>query len=235
MEPPVSQTLTVTTPDGRFDAYVAMPAQTLAPVVIVIQEIFGVTEGIRSIADGLARDGFIAVAPDLFWRFEPGIQLSEHSEADWKQALEYYGKLDLEKTTDDIVATIDAARALPGANGKVGVMGYCLGGLLTFLTAGRGKTDAAVEYYGARTEEFLERGKGIATPLLMHLAGEDEFMSEDARTQIKAALGGKPNVEIHVYAGRNHAFARPKGDHYDAADAERANARTRAFLEDHLR
>ncbi|QWT19847.1 dienelactone hydrolase family protein [Bacillus sp. NP157] len=226
--------LSVTTPDGRFDAYVAMPARTPAPVVVVIQEIFGITDGIRAIADGLARDGFIAVAPDLFWRFQPHIELSEHSEADWNTALGYYMKLDIEKATDDIVATLDAARALPDANGKAGVMGFCLGGLLTFLTVARGKADAGVEYYGGRTEEFVERGKDISTPLLMHLAGEDEFMSKEAKATIKATLEGNPHVEIHVYAGRNHAFARPGGDHYDAADAEKANARTRAFLAEKL-
>lgn len=226
--------LTVTTPDGRFDAYVAMPATTPAAVVVVIQEIFGVTEGIRSIADGLAADGFIAVAPDLFWRIQPGIVLSEHSEADWKTALSYYMRLDLDQTERDIEATIAAARALPEANGKVGVMGYCLGGLLSFLTAARGKVDAAVEYYGGRTEEFVERGKAISSPLLMHLAGDDEFMSKEAQTIIKATLASNPNVEIHVYPDRNHAFARPQGDHYHAADAEKANARTRAFLKEHL-
>jgi carboxymethylenebutenolidase len=224
----------VKTPDGSFDAYVAMPATTPAPVVVVVQEIFGITEGIRTIADDLARDGFIAVAPDLFWRFRPGILLSEHSEADWKTAVGYYMKLDLGKAEEDIEATVAAARALPEATGKVGVMGFCLGGLLSFLTAVRGKVDAAVEYYGGRTEEFVERGANMTTPLLMHLAGDDEFMTKDAQAKIKQVLASRPNVEIHVYDGRNHAFARPQGDHYDAADAEKANARTRAFLKQHL-
>ncbi|MET0936461.1 MAG: dienelactone hydrolase family protein [Luteibacter sp.] len=226
--------LSVTTADGAFGAYVARPAVTPAPVVIVIQEIFGVTAGIRQIADELAADGFIAVAPDLFWRFSPGIELSEHSEADWKTALGYYTKLDLDKATDDIDATIDAVRGIEGSNGKVGVIGFCLGGLLTFLTAGRGKADAAVEYYGGRTEEFVDRCANVKAPLLMHLAGEDEFMSKEAKEKIKAVLSPNPNVEIHVYPGRNHAFARPQGDHYDEADATTANARTREFLKQHL-
>lgn len=230
----MSKTLTVKTPDGSFDAYVAMPATTPAAVVVVIQEIFGVTEGIRAIADGLARDGFIAVSPDLFWRFKPGILLSEHSEADWKTAVDYYMRLDLDKAEADIESTIEAARALPEASGKVGVMGYCLGGLLTFLTAARGKLDAGVEYYGGRTEEFVERGRNIAKPLLMHLAGEDEFMTKEAQAKIKQVLGSNPNVEIHVYAGRNHAFARPQGHHYDEGDATKANTRTREFLKKHL-
>lgn len=230
----MSSSLKVTTPDGTFDAYVARPATTPAATVIVIQEIFGITAGIRQICDELALDGFIAVAPDLFWRFKPNIELSEHSEADWKQALEYYMAFDLDKATDDIEATITAARAEPDTTGKVGIMGYCLGGLLTFFTAGRGKVDAAVEYYGGRTEEFVDRCANVKAPLLMHLAGEDEFMSKEAQAKIKEVLSPNKNVEIHVYAGRNHAFARPQGDHYDEADATKANARTREFLKQHL-
>jgi carboxymethylenebutenolidase len=230
----VTHSLTVTTPDGTFDAYIAMSALTPAPVVVVIQEIFGVTAGIRQIADEMAAQGYIAVAPDLFWRFAPGILLSEHSEADWKTAVDYYSRIDLDKAEADVEATIAAARALPGASGKVGVMGYCFGGLLTFLTATRGKVDAAVEYYGGRTEEFVERGRNIAAPLLMHLAGEDEFMSKEAKAKIQQVLAPNPHVEIHIYDGRNHAFARPQGDHYDEADANKANARTREFLRLHL-
>jgi carboxymethylenebutenolidase len=230
----VSFDLTVKTADGSFAAYVARPATTPAPVVIVIQEIFGVTAGIRQIADELARDGFIAVAPDVFWRFSPRIELSEHSEADWKTALGYYTDLDLDKAVDDIGATIDAVRSMEGSSGKVGVMGFCLGGLLTFLTAGRGNVDAAVEYYGGRTEEFVDRCADVKAPLLIHLAGEDEFMSKEARAKINAVLGPNPKIEIHTYAGRNHAFARPQGDHYDEADASKANARTREFLKQHL-
>lgn len=231
----MSDSLTISTPDGAFHAYVARPAITPAPVVIVIQEIFGLTEGIRSIADGWAREGYLAVAPDLFWRFKPGILLSEHSDEDWKQALDYYLRLDLDKAADDIEATIDAVRNLPGAGERVGVTGYCLGGLLTFITAARGKVDAAAEYYGSRTDEFVDRAKDSKTPLLIHLAGEDKFMDKAAIARIVDGLDTNPNVEIHVYEGRDHAFARPNGAHFHADDAARANARTRAFFREKLR
>lgn len=230
----MSESLTVTTPDGSFHAYVARPAVTPAPIVIVVQEIFGLTEGIRSIADGWAKEGYLAVAPDLFWRFQPGILLSEHSEDDWKQALDYYLRLDLEKAADDIEATLAAARHLPGAGDRAGVTGYCLGGLLTFLTAARGKVDAAAEYYGSRTDEFVDRAVASKTPLLIHLAGEDKFMDRTALNTVVDGLRHNPNVEVHVYEGRDHAFARPNGAHFHADDAERANARTRAFFREKL-
>ncbi|MEX1829627.1 dienelactone hydrolase family protein [Luteibacter sp. CQ10] len=218
----------------RFGAYIAYPSVTPAPVVVVVQEIFGVTEGIRGIADGLARDGYIAIAPDLFWRFSPCILLSEHSKEDWEQALGYYSRLDVEVAADDIEATIAVARALPAANGKVGVMGYCLGGLLSFIVATRGGVDAAVEYYGSQTERYLDRAEGIRSPLLIHLAGADAFMDEAAQKRIAGGLEGNRFVQTHVYEGRDHAFARPGGDHFHAGDAELANGRTRAFLRRHL-
>ena len=150
----MQKSLKIKTSDGIFDAYVAVPATTPAPVVIVIQEIFGVNSGIREIAHDLAKQGFISVAPDLFWRFEPGLQLSDHKESDWKRALDFYGRYDFDTGVKDILATITAARMLPESNGKVGVMGFCLGGLMTFLTAARGDVDAAVEYYGGGTEKY---------------------------------------------------------------------------------
>ena len=224
----------IDTPDGTFTAYVAVPATTPAPVVVVIQEIFGVTAGIRQIADELAQQGFLAVCPDLFWRLEPGVQLSEHSEDDWKKALGLYTRFNLDTGVKDIAATIATARQLPEATEKAGVMGFCLGGLMSFLTAARVEVDAAVEYYGGRTEEFVSEGTNIKHPLLMHLAGEDEFMNKEAQAKISQVLAPNGNVEIHTYAGRNHAFARPKGHHFHAADAATANARTAAFFKRHL-
>lgn len=225
--------LTVRVADGELGAYLARPATLPAPVVIVVQEIFGVTDGIRRIADGLAEAGYVAVAPDLFWRFAPGITLSEHSEHDWQTALGYYQRLDLDLAVADLDAVADIARRLPEGNGKVGVMGFCLGGLLAFLAADH--VDAAVDYYGSRTDEFVEYAAGGKTPLLLHLAGNDEFMDSAARARIVDALNGMPGVEIHQYPGRSHAFARPLGDHFHEGDAALAERRTRTFLAQHLR
>jgi carboxymethylenebutenolidase len=226
--------ISVTTPDGTFAAYVAVPAATPAPVVVVIQEIFGVTAGIRQIANELAKQGFLAVCPDLFWRLEPGLQLSERSEADWNKALDLYTRFDLDTGVKDIAATLAAARRLPEAGAKAGVMGFCLGGLMGFLSAARIEVDAAVEYYGGRTEEFVAEGAHTKTPLLMHLAGDDEFMDKAAQARINEVLAPNAQIEIHTYPGRNHAFARPQGHNYDAEDAETANARTLAFFRRHL-
>jgi carboxymethylenebutenolidase len=230
----MSETLTITTPDGAFSAYVARPSAASAPAIVVIQEIFGVNKVMRDICDDLATQGFVAVCPDLFWRIEPGIDITDQSEAEWKRAFELYNAFDVDAGVSDIDATIDAVRQLPGVNGKVGAVGYCLGGLLAFLTATRTDADASVSYYGVGTEKHLAEAEKLARPLLMHIAEEDQFVPKEAQKVILDALKDHPQIEIHSYPGRDHAFARVGGAHYDAADAGTANARSLAFFKSNL-
>ena len=231
----MSETLTVQTPDGAFQALVVRPASDApAPVIVVIQEIFGVNDGIRQIAGEIAAQGYIAVCPDMFWRFEPGLTLSDHNPADTERAVAFYGRYDFDKGVSDLVATVAAARTLKGASGKVGVTGYCLGGLMTFRTMAASDADVGVAYYGGGTDNYITEGARITQPLLMHLACDDEYIGAEAQAKIHAALGGNPHIEIHTYPGRNHAFARPNGDAYNDVDAKTANARTAAFFKAHL-
>jgi carboxymethylenebutenolidase len=230
----MSETLTITTPDGAFSAYVARPSATSAPAIVVIQEIFGVNKVMRDICDGLAAQGFVAVCPDLFWRIEPDIDITDQSDAEWKRAFELYNAFDVDAGVSDIAATIAAVRELPGVNGKVGAVGYCLGGLLAFLTATRTDADASVAYYGVGIEKHLAEAEKLARPLLMHLGEEDQFVPKEAQKLILDALKDHPQIEIHTYPGRDHAFARVGGAHYDAADAGTANARSLAFFKSNL-
>jgi len=226
----------INTPDGRFDAWLARPSPAAqpAPAVVVIQEIFGINADMRDTCDELAAQGYLALCPDLFWRLEPGVELSSFNEAEWRKGLSLYKAFDFDKGVDDVAATIAHARRLPGASGKVGVMGFCLGGLMSFLTAARRGADAAVAYYGGGTERFVAEGRQLAGPLLMHLAEEDEFIDESAQATIRAALSTHPLVEIHTYPGQRHAFARHRGMHYHANSAQLANGRTAAFFRQHL-
>ena len=180
--------ITIEGRDGTFVAYVARPKALPAPAVVVLQELFGVNADIRNTCDELAEQGFIAVAPDLFWRQEPGVDLNHWSDAEWKKGLALYAAYDRNQGVLDIVDTAHAASQLDGASGKVGVMGFCLGGLMTFLTAARFDADAAVAYHGGDTEKYLDEVGGLTAPLLMHLAEEDEFISKAAQAAIKAAL-----------------------------------------------
>jgi carboxymethylenebutenolidase len=230
----MNQTMTVKVSDGQFLAHVARPTRAVAPTVLVLHEVFGVNDDMRKTCDELATRGFIAVCPDLFWRQEPGLDLNNWSEADWKKGLSLYAAFDRDRAVLDIVDAARAARALEGASGQLGVMGFCLGGLMSFLMAARASVDATVAYHGGETEKYLSESNRIVTPLLMHLAGEDEFIPLEAQEQIKGALLGKQNVTIYSYPGCKHAFARHNGTHYDAAAAAEANGRTWQFLADHL-
>jgi len=231
-----NETVQVDVADGRFDCLLMRPATgSPAPVVIVLQEVFGVNPGIRSIARHYAEDGYLALCPDLFWRAERNLSMDESNPDHMARGFSLYGSYDLERGVDDIAAVIALARHLPGSSGKVGVTGYCLGGLLTFLAAARTGSDAFAAYYGGGTDRFTGRARTIAAPLLYHLAGDDEYIGPAAQAAIRAALAEVPSAMAHTYPGRNHAFARPGGAHFDAADAALANTRTDRFLALHLR
>lgn len=226
----MSERITIATDSGTFGAYLARPEATIAPAVVVLHEVFGVNADLRLTCDELARRGFLAICPDLFWRQSPGVDLGVTSEADWNTGLALYLAYDRDKGVRDIVDTIDVARTLPGASGKVGVLGYCLGGLMTFLTAARSQVDAAVAFHGADTEKYLDETSAISAPLLMHLAEADEFISPQAQSDIIAACAQHPDMTIYTYAGCHHAFSRHGGAHYDAEAAATANTRTWSFL-----
>jgi carboxymethylenebutenolidase len=227
--------ITIEGRDGAFGAYIARPKALPAPAVVVLHEVFGVNADIRKTCDELAEQGFIAVAPDLFWRQEPGVDLSVTSEPDWRHGLRLYQAYDRDAGAKDVKAAAGAIAKLPDCTGKVAVLGYCLGGLMTFLTAVRYSVDAGVAYHGGDTEKYLGEVDGLHAPLLMHLAEEDEFISQSAQAEIKTALAGKPNATVYSYPGQNHAFARHNGAHYNAAAAALANGRTSEFLHQQLR
>jgi len=219
---------------GKFMGYLATPKSGKGPGVVVIQEIFGVNRVMRDLADGLAQQGYTALCPDLFWRQEPGIQLTDKTDAEWARAFALYKGFDEAKGAEDLTATIAHLRTLPSCAGKVGTVGYCLGGKLAYLTATRTDADCAVGYYGVGIESALGEAHAIKHKLMLHIAEQDEYCPPPAQAQIKAALAGNSHVTLHSYPGMNHAFARPGGQHYDKASAELANGRTSAFFKQHL-
>ena len=227
--------ITIEGRDGAFGAYIARPRTLPAPAVVVLHEVFGVNADIRKTCDELAEQGFLAVAPDLFWRQEPGVDLKVNSEADWQHGLRLYEAYDRDAGARDVKDTANTLAKLPDCTSKVAVLGFCLGGLMTFLTAVRYGTDAAVVYHGGDTEKYLGEVDGLESPLLMHLAEEDEFISKPAQAEIKAALAQKPNTTVYSYPGQYHAFARHNGAHYNAEAAALPHDRTREFLHQQLR
>ncbi len=219
---------------GSFGAYLATPKSGKGPGIVLIQEIFGVNKVMRDLADGFAAQGYTVICPDLFWRQEPGIQITDKTEAEWKRAFQLFQGFNVDKGVDDLKATLATLRKHPACSGKVGSVGYCLGGKLAYLMATRSDADANVGYYGVGIQDLLGEAKGIKKPLLLHVAEKDQFVPPEAQAKVKAALTGNPLVTIHSYAGIDHAFARVGGQHYDKAAADLANQRTSTFFKQHL-
>ena len=220
--------------DGRFQAYCAAPAGTPKAAVIVIQEIFGVNEGIRRKCDHWASLGYLAIAPDLFWRLEPGVQLDPDVPDQFQQALGLMGKFDQDQGVRDIEATIKAARARTGGAGKVGCVGYCLGGRLAFMASARTDIDASVGYYGVGIDNLLGEARAIAHPVLLHIPEEDHFVDKAAQRRMHEGLDKHPKVTLYDYPGEDHGFATEFGRRRSETAAELADRRTAEFFASNL-
>ena len=231
----MSETVTVTTlnDDSTFDAYVARPADTPRAAILVIQEIFGVNAGIRRKCDKLAEDGYLAIAPDLFWRLEPGVELDPDVEPEFKRALDLMGKFDQDQGIRDIEATIHHIREKEGVT-KVGCVGYCLGGRLAYMTAARTDVNASVGYYGVGIDGLLGEKHAIANPLLLHIPTEDGFVDKDTQKAMHEGLDDHPKVTLYDYEGLDHGFATEFGKRRADEAAQLADSRTSEFFAQHL-
>ena len=231
----MSETVTVTTlnDDSTFDAYVARPADTPRAAILVIQEIFGVNAGIRRKCDKLAEDGYLAIAPDLFWRLEPGVELDPDVEPEFQRALDLMGKFDQDQGIRDIEATIHYIRAKEGV-AKVGCVGYCLGGRLAYMTAARTDVNASVGYYGVGIDGLLGEKHAIANPLLLHIPTEDGFVDKDTQKAMHEGLDDHPKVTLYDYEGLDHGFATEFGKRRADEAAQLADSRTSEFFAQHL-
>lgn len=218
---------------GSFACHVVMPSANPAPAVVVIQEIFGVNANMRAICDWVASMGFIAIAPDLFWRQEPGVQLDpDAGQAQWERAFALMKALDQDKALQDVQTAINHARGMAGSTGKVGTMGFCLGGRMAFKAAIGTDSDANVSYYGVGLEGLV--GAPLRGPVLVHIAEKDHFVPDAAKAAIQAALEGERDATVMVHPGVDHAFARIGGKAYDGRAATIAGGRSAEFLVKHL-
>ena len=226
----------VETLDGneRFSAYLAEPGAAPKAAIVVIQEIFGVNPGIRRKCDQWAEKGYLALAPDMFWRLEPRIELDPDVPEQFDQALSLMNRFDQDLAIRDIEATIRAARARLDKSGKIGCVGYCLGGRLAFMTAARTDVDASVAYYGVMLDNLLDEKHGIARPLMLHVAGADHFVPPEVQQAVHAGLDDHPRVTIHDYPGEDHGFAAEMGKRRSEQAKQLADGRTEAFFSQHL-
>ena len=219
--------------EHSFKAYVARPAGEPRAAIVVIQEIFGVNPGIRQKCDLLAEQGYLAVAPDLFWMLGDDIELDPDVPEELQQAFDYFGKFNPDEGIKDIESTIQWARAETGGR-KVGAVGYCLGGKLAYMTAARTDADATVGYYAVGVPEMLREAHAIANPLMLHIPTADGFVDAEAQKAMHEGLDDHPRVTLHDYEGLDHGFATQFGNRRDEAGAQLADSRTDAFFAEHL-
>ena len=230
----MGETITLTAADGHeFAAYRAGPEGNAKGAVVVIQEIFGVNAGIRQKCDSWAKAGYVAYAPDLFWRIDPHIELDPDVPDEMDQALALMPKFNQDQGIRDLEATIKAARVAAGG-GKVGLVGYCLGGRLAFMAACRTDGDAFVGYYGVGIDELLGGQHAIGKPTMLHIPTADHFVTPDVQKAMHEGLKDNVHVTLHDYEGLDHGFATEMGQRRNDAAAVLADGRTANFFAEHL-
>ena len=231
----MTKTVTINTlsNETEFSAYVAEPADTPKAAILVIQEIFGVNAGIRRKCDKLAEDGYLAVAPDLFYRLERGLELDPDVEPEMERALDLFGKYNPDEGVKDIEATINWIREEGGVS-KVGCVGYCLGGKLAYMTAARTDIDCSVGYYGVTIDQMLDEKHAIAKPLMLHVPNEDHFVDKEAQAKMHEGLDDHEKVTLYDYPGLDHGFATEHGERRSEEGAQLADKRTAEFFAKHL-
>jgi carboxymethylenebutenolidase len=229
-----SRTESVETPDGPFDLTVWLPAEGAGPGLLLIQEIYGVSDYIRAVADDLAGLGYVVGAPDLFWRLEPGYQAA-HDEAGLTRSLEMGSRFDAAQGVADSAAALEHLASLPEVEGGLGVIGFCLGGTIAYFLAGQTEVAAVVSFYGSGIADNLDTLGRISSPLQFHFGGSDPYIPRDQVARVEAASAGRDNVEIHVEEDAGHAFHNRKAPMFHVPEpAARAWHRTEEFLQRHL-
>jgi carboxymethylenebutenolidase len=224
------QWIEITADDGgTFKGYLAVPASGSGPGIVLLQEIFGVNASMREVADDYAEEGYVVLVPDLFWRIQPGVDLG-YGEADFAKALDYYQRFETGLSIKDVACALKALRARPECKGKVGALGFCLGGQLAYLTAARTDVDCAVSYYGVGIDADIGEAKAITCPILFHFAELDKYAPAEARDAIKAGFAGRSDVEFYLYPGCDHAFAAVERASFDKPAALMAHSRSIALF-----
>ncbi|MEY3633478.1 MAG: hypothetical protein RI937_1676 [Pseudomonadota bacterium] len=221
------------TRNEQFDAYVSLPPTGRGPGLVILQEIFGVNEHIRAVADQYATDGYCVIAPDIFWREGRKIELAYDPQG-FERGLGLLGKLDIDQTAIDLQATVTALKQLSACTGKVGSLGFCMGGLLSFIAAAEAGVDTAVCYYGGGIHQHLDRAKKISCPVLFHFADQDAYIPQQAVQAVRKSLGGRKNVRVIVHAGVDHGFNCWRRPAWNQVTAARARGQSLVHLSESL-
>ena len=223
---------------GSFSAYLSLPPGftpgTKVPGIVMMQQIFGANAEMRGFTDDYARQGYVAICPDLFWRLEPGVEIDALAPDGFPRAQTYAPRFDADRGVEDLKAAVAFLRGHDACNGKVGTVGYCLGGLLAYLMAARSDADCNVGYFGVRLDKFPGDAAHVAKPLMMHIPEADRHVPPAMQEAFKNSLAGRPGAELLSYPGADHAFNRVGAKSYNAEVTALADDRTASFLRRHL-
>ncbi len=219
---------------GSFSAYLAAPSTQPLAGIVLIQEVLGVNNNMRQTADDFAKAGYLVIVPDLYWRLEPDVQLDPEDEKQWAKAFELLAAFDVDSGIEDLKASLSFLRQYPSSTGKVGSVGFCLGGKLAYFMATRTDADANVSYYGVDIDKNLAEATKIQKPLILHMSENDEYVSPSAQATIQQGLKDNSLITIYRYEGVSHGFSRVGSSAYRKQAAELARDRTLAFLKQHL-
>jgi carboxymethylenebutenolidase len=214
---------------GSFSAYFSSPDDAPRPGLAICTEVFGVNAHMRSVAERFAAQGFAALVPDLFWRIEPGLEIPYDKEG-LKRGSEIVAAFDMDRGAEDLGEAIGVLRQSRQCNGKIGVVGFCVGGALAYLAAARSGVDAAVSYYGKGIENYLAEAERIRCPMVLHFGGADRFIPPALIDRIASALAHRPKIAVYTYPGVDHGFNSEDRPAYNAEVAKLAMQRTLAVL-----
>jgi len=220
--------------DGRMPAFVARPGSGRGPGIVVLQEIFGVTDYMKQRARDLAGLGYVAAVPQLYWRLGPNIQTAENTQEGLQEAFGYMQRLDQGQAVDDGVAALEYLQSLPETAGKAGVVGFCMGGRLAYLVAASGAPDAVVCYYGSGIGNELDKATSISAPILFHFGDSDQFLPNEESARVRDTFAKRSHAEVHIHAGAGHAFDNPSPMFHHAGARAEAWPQTTSFLKRHL-
>ena len=217
--------------NGRwFEAYLALPPMAKGPAIVVLPEMYNLNSATREVADAYAADGFVALAPDMYWRTEPGLFM-EFTDDNRPRARALYAALDRNLAVSDVGHCIAALRRRGDVNGKVATVGFCMGGEISALAGCRLPVDAVAVYYGTKMEPHVAEMVKLKPPTIMHFAGNDPHIPLTTVNAIENEVAKIDHVSVHVYRGAEHAFARPHYAHFSAEATALASERTRKIFQ----
>ena len=216
---------------GMMEAYFAQPQREIAGGVVILQEIFGVNNAMRLACDDFADQGYLALAPELFWRLDRGIE-HPYTDSGRAGAFAHWHAFDQELGIKDLLDAGEFLKGHKACNGKIAFVGFCLGGQLGMLAAARTDVDAVISFYGVRPLEYMELFGTLSCPLQFHVGDNDHHVPMGVIKQIQATAADKADADVFVYEGAAHGFFNKVrvGEAYHLEAAKLANDRVLELL-----